>query len=553
MDFERVFSLLVRGRRDCLWREIGPGALAGRLAHFEIHGEVAALLAASLEREARHLEGVELPLRARELRDVAQDLRGELDDLREGIAAIESGGIKADSREKYAGLRLVCTEVRDQGGVREAVNRVVQGGPALGWVAYHALERMLTGRCAELGFPLPADCQARLEEAARRLSEAWRAEKWRLEAAERTRELPPLGGLAQEIETLAERAAALSKEDLFDAIEFHAARLKTLQESSPGAGKQDQAVFRRAFGVLSKLSKSFKPGYTPLLESGRQGEDWPAFARAAAARMAEREAERARLRLLGRQEQIHDAVTQLRERARNQAFDEAIQRLRALLAEDPAAEGDPGGAGREAGWRHAVRTQAAMALRAGAGLPAVASRLVPLLQGRSGLIACGREFKLLRAHLGLPESSAPASAERPGRETAEQADYDAEQVDQLASALEEEWPAEIAQLRGVGEGERVWLVGGQPQLGLLPLLKEFFSWQKVEWIESYRTRQADFQALQGRIRQGGVDRVIVLARFCGHDVSQTLGPSCRVHGVSYHVHPRGVSVAALAQVVYGAR
>lgn len=81
-------------------------------------------------------------------------------------------------------------------------------------------------------------------------------------------------------------------------------------------------------------------------------------------------------------------------------------------------------------------------------------------------------------------------------------------------------------------GKRGLLVGGDPRDDRRERLKQAFQFASLEWAQTEFSRTS-LQSARTRIESGGVDVVMVLHRWCGHDVDKIIQPACKKHGVAF--------------------
>lgn len=548
MSWDRIEADLERARRDLLSRDFGPGPHTPEIAHHQVQAVLLRRAAWAYEDEARRLAEAGMSPQANTVRHQAQLLKERAESEDASAARLEADQVEADDPQRYAALRVAVQrlfEATDGVQARALGNELIQASGRLGPRAAEAIWRELGRRCVAKGIKVPRDLEPRFRKALAAAADA-RASAPQPAPAE------VLGSVAELIagaDRLFDEAPVLSREDLYDRIVILGGQLKALQEQR-GAQltEAERANLRRGFGTLTRVSKTHQPGWTSVLDSRVVGADWSAQVRAAQQRLAEREVARHRAREEARREQVADALRELHETERRIVFQEAIERLRARLydLDGLASRGaDP----EEIEWlRRDARTQAAIACGAANGDEDRLERVAQALGRHFDIVADGRSFRALRRYWGAEE---PESELEP--ETAPDTEQiDVEEVEYVVGPLDDAaWPENILASRGAGLGERVLLVGGIPNAERRRVLRDFFGWREVAWEESYRDHSADFRALRARIRAATFDRVIVLSRFCGHDVTQGLREVTRRMNVHYNVHPRGVSIPALAMFIYG--
>ncbi len=543
MDREQARQALIEARRTRLTRVLGASPRTREIAERLVDADLLHALVRLLDEEAGRLDDLGLGVYARPLRGKAAGFHRRAERLEEEAARLEAECFPGCDRDRYLHLRSRIRRVRRDTDARNLANELLHGKDRLGRLAEEHLWELLRRTCRAGDIPFPADLFERFEERIA-VEEAVAEEK------EKQRTADDLLRRAQRLEL---EAATLEKEDLLDRIVAIGARLKVLQEDRerrdlptdlpiPELDGEGQAI-RKAFGILTRTSKRHQPGWTEVLDSRVRNLDWHRLARAAERRIRAREEERERLREEGRRRQVEEARRRWREEVRRFAFQEAVDRLRALL--DRLGEGD--------GLREAARAEAAVACRLAEGDEERLERVAALLGGHEELVATGRAFRGLRRLLGLepaaedevpaPEEGVPepVEAEDPAEEAAEDA------VEEAVGP----WPDWVLERRDAGRGERVLLVGGLPDRRRLQVLEDFFGWEDTDWVESYREHSADFSSLKKQVREGRWDRVVALTRFCGHDVTQALSAATNRAKVPFLRHPRSATIPALAGTLYG--
>jgi len=153
-----------------------------------------------------------------------------------------------------------------------------------------------------------------------------------------------------------------------------------------------------------------------------------------------------------------------------------------------------------------------------AGVSPRDTRLVHLGSSWVELLADAR-FRPLRRAIREDQGSLDASLEKT---------YD---------AIPEDWD-----WWGCTQGRRAVMLGGSPREKNRARLELEFRFAELVWDPAEHKRNV-LQRLRSRIRSGGVDLVIVLRRFVGHDTDDVVVRSCKESGVDWvHVeHGYGVN------------
>lgn len=545
-----IVPRLERARRETLTRELGAGPMTARIAHWEAHAAILRGAARVVAIEVEASRGGLTDEHAASLAHYAGSLLTEAADVEARVRSMIARALCGDAAPRYLELEARVLSLHRATRLRDLVNEVLQARTRLGSAAVARLWRTLLDVAAREDATIDSDLRDRYRrETDEAAGDALAQDGDAMEAGRRVR------ALAREVEALDALADDMPSDELFYQIESIGGRLKQIQthESSALDAAADEAL-RRAFRALTVISKRCQPGWTPVLNAEIRDRDWAEIANNAARWLATREAERTREREDARRRERDQAVTRLREAHRREDLDAAIERLRAAAwSIHSALDGnDPSEAATIDVQRETARAQAALAIKLARGDDDI-ERVVRALGSMTALVEEGRAFRPLRRWLhpeGPFDAIEPDKERVPPPESAEtlldEAEADPDE------AYEQEWPADILDVERAGEGERVLLVGGLPDDRRRERLTRFFGWIQADWAESYRDRQADFKGLRRRIVEGRFDRVIVLARFCGHDATVSLARSCRQHGISFHVHPRGATIPALAVTVYGA-
>lgn len=544
-EHERLASALEMTIRERLALRIGRGPITNRVAHLLARARLLENAAAALRDELQRLDDRGRITAVARAGTVASECRAEIDRLREAALRLEARQVQAPDEERYRELAREVENLEAADRVRALANEITQAvgriGPRGLEALWAELERVARDRDLPLDEDLPRRFQEVIEAAERGREHSGSSASWQAPA-----DLTP-PRLLRAADDLFERAGSLESDDLRDRIESIAGRLKALQELSD-LDRRDREIVRKAFGVLTRIGKEHRPGWTPLLDSSRRGKPWMEYAEAADARIAARAERRERERKKAKEDQRREALERFRAHERQLVHGEAVERLKAALYHFERVRAVPGAEDVVASAVREARVQAAIALQSAAGEDEVQSVAAALDQHRE-LVARGRAFRALRRLWG-EEPAGQDTGTGEHREAEEEPE--SWEVEEAVSGLDRPWGENILECHGAGEGERLLMVGGLPGQRRKQMLRDFFGWDQLEWHESYRDRQADFKTLRQRIAQGRFDRVIVLARFCGHDVHFGLRDACRAHDVSYHVHPRGASIPAIATFVYGA-
>ena len=536
MDREKARLALENARRARLGRLVGTSRDARAAIADLVEADLLRGMADLLDEEARLLERQTQRIVARDTRRRALDCRREADRLVRTAHEKLAAAFHDCDAERLVTIAAGIAGARQAADARNVANELDQGADRIGRQASAYLWDLLEQTCARREIPFPTDLRERFHN---RLADA-RSRAGEELAARRAEEL------RERAARLSLDASTLDKPAIYDRIVSIGARLKLLEEDRERRGLRTDVPFarldpegkliRQAFRLLSDVSRTFKPGWTEVLDPEARGRDWERMAREAEEHLQFRARAREEELRKARDQQIEEARRQWREMVQGLAFQEALDRLRALLDRD----------GEDGVFREAARAEAAVACRLAEGEEEQLARVAEVLGSHLDLVATGRAFRALRRRLGI---QAPAEAEEETPATGDLADEVAEEA---ANEAVLPWPDWVLERHGAGTGERVLLVGGLPNDRRLDMLQQFFGWADANWVESYRDHSADFGALKKQVRAGRWDRVVALTRFCGHDVTQALSAATTKAKVPFLRHPRSPTIPALAATLYGA-
>ena len=171
----------------------------------------------------------------------------------------------------------------------------------------------------------------------------------------------------------------------------------------------------------------------------------------------------------------------------------------------------------EGGSVEQIEEQAATCLDA--GVAPEDQRLVALLMDQEAALQKKARFKRLR------------KAIRDARAEDEASDADLASGDAIAADWAF-WP--------MVRGKRAAVVGGDLREDARRRIQETFGFQLLDWVTTDHFR--NIQSLAAAVQGGGIDFVIVLRRFIGHDVDRVVLPACRTSGATWVSVDRGYGV-----------
>lgn len=287
-------------------------------------------------------------------------------------------------------------------------------------------------------------------------------------------------------------------------------RLRRLQGHDFAEGGEEAAAMEQVFRRLVGLSKQHMPGYIDAFQEGYAA-DWDQyiadaqelFRQAAEAARRDREARSAREEQAGRELE--------RRRLAREAYREALASLRATISAH-----DLPGSGTDA----FLSALARVVGLGGASEPELHDLVRPFRE----LIA-GGDFRALRKHLDRARDDVARSEE------------DAALRDRLREL--------IAQTRG----RKALMIGGAAREDARKSLHQFFEFGDLEW-ESYEgSRPVLLKSLEQRVRNRGVDLVLILKEFVAHAVPERLRPLCQEFGITCVMVEHGYGMHQVAEAI----
>ena len=278
-------------------------------------------------------------------------------------------------------------------------------------------------------------------------------------------------------------------------IELIAARLRTLQL----AGVSDRRV-DLAFSTVSAWSKREKPGFAHgLMRDHRPVTgSWDGDVDAAV-------------------DDLYDALPVVEATPKVGKRLGALETLVAELATCPAEVRDA--------VRAQIRTEVSALLTE--GISARHTRLVHIIAPVAEELT-GPDMRALR---------------RAGRAAALKAESGATEEDEADAPIPEDWA-----WWPVTRGRRAVMVGGDPREPNRVRLERAFGLGELAWEQAEHSRNS-LQKVRDRVKAGGVDLVVILSRFVGHDADQVILPACKDAGVPFVPVKSGYGVVGIRRAI----
>lgn len=92
------------------------------------------------------------------------------------------------------------------------------------------------------------------------------------------------------------------------------------------------------------------------------------------------------------------------------------------------------------------------------------------------------------------------------------------------------------------------MVGGSPREPNRARLEAAFRFASLEWVGT-EGRRTPLMAVRNCVESGGIDLIIILRDFIGHNADQIILPACRAHGVDWAHVRHGYGVAQIKQAI----
>jgi len=286
-------------------------------------------------------------------------------------------------------------------------------------------------------------------------------------------------------------------------------RLRRFQAGDLSEEERDlsEQIFRKLVGI----SKQFEPGYIEAFQVNYRCPDWDAYVAVAqeqlrvatdsARRNKEVESHRAE-RQVREQEQKH----QLRATAQT-----ALEDLKGVISRYQLPD------------EGADEFQATLS-RVISGYGTSDEALLNLVRPYRDLLT-GGEFRSIRRNL-------------------ERIDHD-EAKDQEAELLREQY----RDLLSLTRGRSVLMIGGSVREDSRRSLQQTFEFQELDWEVSEGTRPALLRSLEERVKNHGVDLVLILKEFVGHIVSERMRPLCEQHGIPCLMVEKGYGASQVGEAL----
>ncbi|GAC1450218.1 MAG: hypothetical protein NVSMB9_34510 [Isosphaeraceae bacterium] len=296
---------------------------------------------------------------------------------------------------------------------------------------------------------------------------------------------------AREVEAGSPHFGMLSRAEQYAQLKIWIGRYRQFQAAAdPEPPEETQTLSLRVFHQLKNLSKQHEPGY---IEAFRQDfhTDWAAYVAdaqeqllsAAQATRLSRDREHQR-----GESQARDLERQVQSREAGRA---ALSALKALMTRTHLPD---------EGLDAFLESLKQVVNGLGASDPELLELVLPFrehVNGGNGLRALRRNLDRLRQEASLRDGEA----------------------DPLRAQFED--------LLAFTQGRRALMVGGSVREDVRRTLQRLFDFDRLDWEPYEDAKPAALDSLEQRVRNHGVDLVLLLKNFIGHHVTERLRPLCQ--------------------------
>jgi hypothetical protein len=315
--------------------------------------------------------------------------------------------------------------------------------------------------------------------------------------------------LGREIDDAATHFGMLDNREQLAQLTIWIGRYRRLQALElPDLTEEDRALLTRLFPRLVGISKQFEPGY---IEAFRQGfnTDWDAYVGEAEEQMRQ-STENARR---GKDSEVRRRDQQVREAERKhharESAESAMEELKGVIARYHLPE------------EGVDEFQSALA-RVISGYGAGDADMLEIVTPYRDLLT-GADFRAVRKHL--------------------------DRIRQEEEKSDESLQDMYTDLLSLTKGRRVLMIGGSAREDMRRTLERVFQFDELDWENYEGTRPAFLESLEQRIKNHGVDMVLILKSFIGHHVPERLRPLCEQNEIPCLMVEHGYGPAQVADTI----
>ena len=320
-----------------------------------------------------------------------------------------------------------------------------------------------------------------------------------------------LQSLAREVEAAAPYFGVLSRAEQYTQLKIWIGRYRQFQAAEPEPADDAMAQSLRVFHQLKTLSKQHEPGY---IEAFRQDfhTDWAVYIADAQAQFQQATEAARHLRDREQQRGEHQARESERLQQSREAGRAALTELKALMAHVHLPD-------------EGLDDFLELVKQSVNGLGASDAELLELVMPFREYVSGGNGLRALRRNLDRIRDEAARDDE----------------PDALRAQFED--------LIGVTHGRRAVMVGGSVREDVRRTLQRLFEFDRLDWEPYEDSKPAALGSLEERVRNHGLDLMILLRGFIGHGVSDRLRPLCESHDIPCLMVEHGYGPAQVGEAL----
>ena len=321
-----------------------------------------------------------------------------------------------------------------------------------------------------------------------------------------------LQSLAREVDSGSPFYGSLSRPEQYAQLKIWIGRYRQFQESGDpelAPSDENQALSMRVFHQLKTMSKQYEPGYIEAFRHDYQT-DWAQYIAEATEQLASATEAGRRTRDIeqlrnGQALRAHERLQQTREAGRVALIELKSLMSRIALPDEGLEE-----------FLDVLKT-------AVNGLGASDQELLDLAMPFRDVITGGNGLRALRRNLDRIKQEETSS------------------TDSLQGQHED--------LIAVTRGRRSLMIGGSVREDVRKTLQRIFEFDRLDWEPYEDSKPAALDSLEQRIRNHGVDLVLLLRSFIGHHVSDRLRPLCQQHEIPCLMVEHGYGPAQVGETL----
>ncbi len=299
-------------------------------------------------------------------------------------------------------------------------------------------------------------------------------------------------GLMAEIEDGAAHFGFLDAREQKAQLMIWIGKLRRLQSTNASRPQDEIQQLESIFRRLVSLSKQYMPGYIDAFQEGYTA-DWDLYIADAQEqfRIASEQGRRDRETRQQREDQV--AREAARKKTSREAALVAVEDLRAVIATHKIPDD---------GLDEFNAVLARVVNLGGSSEPELLELVRPFRE-----LITGSDFRALRKHLDRLQDEEDKLGE--------------------SAAVRERYRELIALTRG----RRALMIGGAVREDARRSLQQTFEFDELEWEPYEGNRPAALNSLEQRVKNRGIDLVLILKNFVGHSVSERLRPLCEENDI----------------------